>query len=182
MAALGGRRGVAEIMGIQVRGFPAWVAWRLFYLGLLPGLATRIRVAADWLLDLLVRRSIAEIRRVQPRSREVRFRGGDLVIEPGIDPGGAYVVTSGRFRLSAGEGSANGVPLSRDVGPGGHFGASLNGVDGTADKWVRASEDSVAYFVAKDHMHRLATVSAVLAATGNATPPAGVAHRSGDEA
>ena len=76
MAALGGRRGVAEIMGVRISGFFAWVAWRFFYLSLLPGIATRLRVAADWLLDLLVSRSIAEIRAAQSASRQVRFLAG----------------------------------------------------------------------------------------------------------
>ena len=62
MAALGGRTGVADILGVRVTGFLAWAAWRLFYLSLLPGLSTRVRVTIDWMLDLFVSRSIVEIR------------------------------------------------------------------------------------------------------------------------
>jgi NADH:quinone reductase (non-electrogenic) len=166
MAALGGRRGVADIMGVRVRGFAAWVAWRLFYLGLLPGVATRTRVAADWLLDLLVSRSIAEVRSIQPRSRQVRFLAGDLVIEPGVDPGGVYIVTAGTFEVGANPNAAGGgpdgrAPPPREVGPGGHFGMSLNGATAT-NEWVRAREDSMAYFVGMDELQRLAMVSALL--------------------
>ena len=76
MASLGGRSGVADIMGVRISGYPAWVAWRLFYLGLLPGIATRLRVAADWMLDLLVSRSIAEIRAARRRTaRSASWRG-----------------------------------------------------------------------------------------------------------
>ena len=108
MASLGGRRGVADILGIRISGFPAWVAWRLFYLSLLPGIATRMRVAADWLLDLLVSRSIASVRAAQPGSRQVRFLAGDLVIEPGVDPGGVYIVTAGIFEVGADPNAAGG--------------------------------------------------------------------------
>ncbi len=168
MAALGGRRGVAEIMGVRISGFPAWVAWRLFYLRLLPGIATRVRVAADWLLDLLVSRSIAEIRAGQSVSRQVRFLAGDLVIEPGVEPGGVYVVTTGTFEVGgAPEGAALADRDSRalpphKVGPGGHFGMPLNGTATATDQWVRASEDSTAYFIGKDDLQHLAMVSALI--------------------
>jgi NADH dehydrogenase len=167
MAALGGRRGVADILGVRISGFPAWVAWRLFYLGLLPGIATRMRVAADWLLDLLVSRSIAELRAAQPASQQIRFRAGDLVIEPGVEPGGVYIVTAGMFEIAANPDVARGssdarAPPTRKVGPGGHFGMSLNGAATATNEWVRAREDSVAYFVGKDDLQRLAMVSALI--------------------
>ena len=127
---LAARRGVADILGIRISGFPAWVAWRLFYLSLLPGIATRMRVAADWLLDLLVSRSIASVRAAQPGSRQVRFLAGDLVIEPGVDPGGVYIVTAGIFEVGADPNAAGGslddrAPPPRKVGVGRAFRAVL---------------------------------------------------------
>jgi CRP-like cAMP-binding protein len=123
-------------------------------------------VAADWLLDLLVSRSIAEVRASQPDSGQVSFRAGDLVIEPGIEPGGVYVVTAGMFEVgaepddrAAGEGRT--LP-SRKVGPGGHFGMPLNGAATSNSQWVRASENSTAYFVNKEDLQRLAMVSALI--------------------
>jgi NADH dehydrogenase len=168
MAALGGRRGVADIMGVRVSGFLAWVAWRLFYLSLLPGIATRIRVAADWLLDLLVSRSTAEIRAAQPASGQVRFLAGDVVIEPGIEPDGVYVVTAGMFEVgarpddAAAPGPGERALPPRKMGPGEHFGMPLNGAATSPGEWVRASEDSTAYFVGKDDLQRLAMVSALI--------------------
>jgi NADH dehydrogenase len=167
MAALGARAGVAEIRGVRISGFPAWVAWRFFYLSLLPGIATRLRVAVDWLLELLVSRSIAEVRAAQPASRYVRFVAGDLVIAPGIDPGGVYIVTAGMFEVGASpSGAAGGLDESalptRKVGPGGHFGMPSYGVGTAADEWVRASQDSMAYFVGKDDLQRLAMASALI--------------------
>jgi NADH:ubiquinone reductase (H+-translocating) len=167
MAALGGRSGVADILGVRISGFPAWVAWRLFYLSQLPGIATRLRVAADWLLELLVSRSIAEIRAAQPGSRHVRFLAGELVIAPGIDPGGVYIVTGGMFEVGANPNAAAGDPddralSTRKVGPGGHFGMPLNGAGTATNEWVRASQDSLAYFIGKDDLQRLAVVSALI--------------------
>lgn len=163
MASLGGRRGVADIIGVRVVGFPAWVAWRLFYLGLLPGLATRIRVAADWLLDLVVSRSIAEVDSTAPGSGQVRFLAGDTVIEPGIEPRGAYVVIAGAFEVAVGASGAGssggGAAPSRILGPGDHFGIALDGATGPADVWVRASEDSLVDFFSRDDLRRLARLT-----------------------
>ena len=167
MASLGGRRGVAEILGVRITGFIAWAAWRVFYLGLLPGVSTRIRVAADWLLDLMVSKSIAEIRAAQPTSGQVNFRSGELVFVPGIDPGGLYVVTAGLFEVGAdpkpaAEGQGEPTGPTRKLGPGDHFGMPLEGTAGSGDGWARACEESIAYFVSKDDLHRLAMVAALI--------------------
>jgi NADH dehydrogenase len=63
MAALGGRRAVAQLPGDRViTGFLAWFLWRTYYLARLPGLDRQFRVAFDWTLDLLFPRDIAELR------------------------------------------------------------------------------------------------------------------------
>lgn len=63
MAALGGRKGVAELPGNRViTGFAAWFFWRTYYLLRLPGLDRKLRVAFDWTLELLFPRDTAELR------------------------------------------------------------------------------------------------------------------------
>ncbi|MGA8533422.1 MAG: NAD(P)/FAD-dependent oxidoreductase [Candidatus Tumulicola sp.] len=63
MAALGGRRAVAQLPGDRViTGFVAWFLWRTYYLARLPGLDRQLRVAFDWTLELLFPRDIAELR------------------------------------------------------------------------------------------------------------------------
>lgn len=63
MASLGARRGVASVAGgLVITGFPAWFLWRTYYLLRLPGLDRKVRVALDWLLGLIFRRDIAELR------------------------------------------------------------------------------------------------------------------------
>jgi NADH dehydrogenase len=71
MASLGGRRGVAAIAGgFVLTGFPAWFLWRTYYLLRLPGLDRKVRVGLDWLLGLIFRRDIAELRVYTRRARE----------------------------------------------------------------------------------------------------------------
>ena len=60
-ASLGKRSAVADILGMRFSGFPAWVAWRGYYLTQLPGFTRKVRVALDWALDL-------SFRAISPRS------------------------------------------------------------------------------------------------------------------
>jgi NADH:ubiquinone reductase (H+-translocating) len=63
MAALGGRKAVAQLPGDHViTGFVAWFFWRTYYLLRLPGLDRKMRVAFDWTLELLFPRDTAELR------------------------------------------------------------------------------------------------------------------------
>ncbi|HXW77647.1 MAG TPA: NAD(P)/FAD-dependent oxidoreductase [Candidatus Eremiobacteraceae bacterium] len=63
MAALGGRKAVAQLPGeIVITGFLAWFFWRSYYLLRLPGLDRKLRVAFDWTLELLFPRDTAELR------------------------------------------------------------------------------------------------------------------------
>ncbi len=52
MVVLGERSAVAIVSGYKLKGFAAWVLWRLFYLSKLPRWTKKIRVAVDWILNL----------------------------------------------------------------------------------------------------------------------------------
>jgi NADH dehydrogenase len=59
LAAIGHRTGVANVLGIQFSGFVAWWLWRTVYLGKLPRLEKKVRVAFDWTLDLCFTKDFA---------------------------------------------------------------------------------------------------------------------------
>jgi NADH dehydrogenase len=40
-------------LGVNFSGFLAWFLWRTIYLGKLPRIEKKVRVAFDWTLDLL---------------------------------------------------------------------------------------------------------------------------------
>lgn len=163
MASLGGRTGVANILGVKITGFFAWAAWRTFYLSLLPSVRTRIRVAMDWTLDLMISRSIAQIRPTQGASRYIQFFSGDLVVEPGVDPGGLYVIVSGSFESqSAATPGKDATSETRVLGPGETFGMPIDGGEGSAQDRVSAREESTAYYVEKNDLARLALTSRLI--------------------
>jgi NADH dehydrogenase len=62
LAAIGRRTGVARILGMNFSGFVAWVLWRAIYLGKLPRLEKKVRVALDWVLDLVFSRDLVQLR------------------------------------------------------------------------------------------------------------------------
>ncbi|MBG0852172.1 NAD(P)/FAD-dependent oxidoreductase [Streptomyces spinoverrucosus] len=59
LVSLGHRTAAGEIGGRRVSGFLAWVLWRSVYLSKLPSTEKRLRVLADWTLDLVFPRDIA---------------------------------------------------------------------------------------------------------------------------
>jgi NADH dehydrogenase len=61
LAAIGRHAGVAEIFGMRFSGIIAWCLWRAIYLGKLPGLQKKVRVALDWTLDLIFSKDIVQL-------------------------------------------------------------------------------------------------------------------------
>jgi NADH:quinone reductase (non-electrogenic) len=58
---MGQHKAVATMIGIRLRGFPAWFAARTYHLAMMPGLARRSRLMFDWTVGLLFGRASAEL-------------------------------------------------------------------------------------------------------------------------
>jgi NADH:ubiquinone reductase (H+-translocating) len=61
VATLGRHKGIAEVMGLPFRGFLGWWITRTYHLYQLPLISRKLRVVADWTVELLFRRDIAEL-------------------------------------------------------------------------------------------------------------------------
>ena len=61
VASLGLYRGVAEVYGLRMRGFPAWMTHRTYHLLKLPTMNRRLRVVSDWTLALLFPREVVSL-------------------------------------------------------------------------------------------------------------------------
>ncbi len=61
VASLGLYRGVAEVCGLRLRGFPAWMTHRTYHLLKLPTMNRRLHVVSDWTLALLFRREVVSL-------------------------------------------------------------------------------------------------------------------------
>ena len=58
---MGRNKAVATVLGLRLRGFPAWFAARTYHLAMMPGFARRVRLAADWAVGLVFGRASAEL-------------------------------------------------------------------------------------------------------------------------
>ncbi|TML01781.1 MAG: NAD(P)/FAD-dependent oxidoreductase [Actinobacteria bacterium] len=61
VATLGRYKGIAQVPGFLLRGFPGWFVTRTYHLYQLPLLTRKLRVVADWTTALFFRRDIAEL-------------------------------------------------------------------------------------------------------------------------
>jgi NADH dehydrogenase len=66
LAAIGRRAGVANILGVNFSGFIAWFLWRTIYLSKLPRFEKKVRVALDWMLDLLFSKDLVHFLDLRP--------------------------------------------------------------------------------------------------------------------
>jgi len=61
VATLGRNKGIADVLGLRLRGFPAWFVTRTYHLYQLPLASRKLRVVVDWTGALFFRRDIAEL-------------------------------------------------------------------------------------------------------------------------
>ena len=61
VATLGRYKGIADVLGLRLRGFPGWFVTRSYHLYQLPLLSRKLRVVVDWTVSLFFRRDIAEL-------------------------------------------------------------------------------------------------------------------------
>lgn len=61
VATLGRYKGVADVLGLRLRGFPAWFFTRTYHLYQLPLAQRKLRVVADWTVSLAFRRDVVEL-------------------------------------------------------------------------------------------------------------------------
>jgi NADH:quinone reductase (non-electrogenic) len=61
VATLGRYKGIADVLGIRLRGFVGWWVTRSYHLLQLPLVTRKLRVVTDWTTSLFFRRDIAEL-------------------------------------------------------------------------------------------------------------------------
>ena len=61
VATLGRYKGIADVVGLRLKGFPGWFVTRTYHLYQLPLLTRKLRVVVDWTTALFFRRDIAEL-------------------------------------------------------------------------------------------------------------------------
>ena len=61
MVPLSRHKAVADLSGLKLVGFPAWLMWKTVYMLKLPTWAARLRVVLDWTVELFFERDVSEL-------------------------------------------------------------------------------------------------------------------------
>ncbi|MEM7100957.1 MAG: FAD-dependent oxidoreductase [Pseudomonadota bacterium] len=170
MASIGNYQAVADVFGVRVSGLLAWLIWRGFYIGMLPGFPTRLRVALNWAFDYVLPRSIVQVKTTEPRATQVvHYAAGDILFAPAQKVDGFYTIISGSLesRVPAGAGGSAEAPGSgatgetdeadfvRLLGPGDHWGERALSDDNQTIGWLTAVEDCTVLLLGKEDFVQL---------------------------
>ena len=76
VCSLGRYKGVANVFGINVKGFLGWFLHRSYHLWAMPTIGRRVRIAIDWTIALLFPRDITQFGSFEDPRESVPPRGG----------------------------------------------------------------------------------------------------------
>lgn len=62
LAAIGRRKGVAQVLGVPLSGLPAWLLWRAYYLSQVPTLGRKVRIFVEWTWGMFFPNDITHLR------------------------------------------------------------------------------------------------------------------------
>lgn len=78
LVSLGRYKGVARVLGIRLKGFPAWFLHRTYHVLMIPTLNRKVRVIVDWTVALFFKRDIVQLGSLQvPREAFFDAASGD---------------------------------------------------------------------------------------------------------
>ncbi len=72
VASLGLHKGVADVYGVKVKGWPAWFMHRTYHMSRMPTFNRKVRIVLDWTLALFFRRELVALGRLQNPRAEFR--------------------------------------------------------------------------------------------------------------
>ncbi|GAA2222205.1 NAD(P)/FAD-dependent oxidoreductase [Streptomyces nogalater] len=89
VASLGLHKGVAQVYGRRLKGYPAWFMHRVYHLSRVPTVNRKARVLAEWTLAGLFKREIVSLGSLEhPRAEFELAAGGKPPHSPSDDPKG----------------------------------------------------------------------------------------------
>ncbi|WP_317444183.1 NAD(P)/FAD-dependent oxidoreductase [Streptomyces collinus] len=90
VASLGLHKGVAQVYGRRLKGYPAWFMHRAYHLSRVPTFNRKARVLAEWTLSGLFKREIVSLGSLEhPRAEFELAAGGKPPQHPSDDPKGS---------------------------------------------------------------------------------------------
>jgi NADH dehydrogenase len=123
LCSIGGYQAVAEILGFRISGFVAWLLWRGVYLFKLPTLSRRMKVALDWVWDVMFPRDLSFL---NTEATEVfthsYYRPGDFIQRQGESARFFSVIEEGEVEILDTTKQNSGATVLAVLGKGDFFG------------------------------------------------------------
>lgn len=156
LGSLGNYSAVAEILGVRISGFPAWLLWRAIYLAKLPSLRQRVRIALSWFFVLLFPPDFVQMRVAREAAvARQHFEAGEIIFFQGDLGDNVYVIQSGECDVLR-ETNGRQSPIAT-LGPGDYFGEMALLDDVTRNATVRARTTMDVLLVSKNDFEALKT-------------------------
>lgn len=154
LGSLGHGAAVAQILGVKLSGFIAWILWRCIYLMKMPGLNRKARIASDWLLHLLFPPDLAQTK-LQPESgiQNQHFQAGDVIFHQGDLGDSVYVIEQGECDVWREE--SGGRKLLATLTAGDYFGEMALLADQSRNATIQARTATNVLIIPKDDFNKL---------------------------
>src|SRR5579864_1521295 len=154
LGSLGHGSAVAQIFGVKISGWLAWILWRNIYLLKIPGIKSKVRIGIDWFIHLLFPPDLAQTR-IEPESgiKHQHFEPGDVIFHQGDLGDSVYVIQKGECEvIKAVDGEAKTVATLQ---AGNYFGEMAVLSDVSRNATVRARTALDVLLIPKGDFDRL---------------------------
>ena len=123
LCSVGGYQAVAEMLGVHVSGFLAWLMWRGVYLFKLPSWSRRIKVALDWSWDVLFPRDLSFLNTdTTQQLTRAYYRPGDFIHRQGEPARVFSVIEEGQVEVLQQDPGTSDTKVVAVLGKGDFFG------------------------------------------------------------
>jgi len=123
LCSIGGYQAVAEMLGVHVSGFLAWLMWRGVYLFKLPTWSRRIKVALDWSWDVLFPRDLSFLNTdTAQQVTHAYYRPGDFVHRQGEPARVFSMIEEGQVEILQKDPGTSDTKVVAVLGKGDFFG------------------------------------------------------------
>jgi len=123
LCSIGGYQAVAEMLGVHVSGFLAWLMWRGVYLFKLPTWSRRIKVALDWSWDVLFPRDLSFLNTdTAQQVTHAYYRPGDFIHRQGEPARVFSMIEEGQVEILQKDPGTSDTKVVAVLGKGDFFG------------------------------------------------------------